>query len=326
MRHATTLIAEGLAAAVTHQYAILARRLPRALEGNRGAVHRVRVASRRLREALVVAAAAQAPGSAARLRREVRRLTRDFGPVREIDVVAEEFERVAPRHLWSRDRVAAVRRRLERERERRRAACAVRVGEIDDEALERRVEAVAAAIRARAADPQWWRGLAAHVISRADAVTGALAECGTLYAPERLHRLRIAIKKLRYAVECLCEDARPSVRRAARALADAQDRFGRLHDVQMLAAEVQAMAGAGRTALTAGFIEMADVLDRDCRQRHAALLTDLPSLKERVLALRADLAARLGEGRLPMAKATMPAAQDGRRPGGAPARTHRRHG
>lgn len=309
MGHATTTIAEALADAITHQRGVVAKRLSRARKGDVAAVHRARVASRRMREALLVATTVGAPGGVDRLRRDVRLVTRALGPVREIDVVIEEFGIAEQRHDWAADRVAAVRRRLEQERERRRADMADALEDLNRSWLRDRAKAAAAEISSQTSDRDqdaWWRALALHVIERTDDVLRAVEECGTLYAPDRLHRVRIAIKKLRYAVEFLCEQSRPAVRHASKVLKRAQKKFGHLHDVQMLLARIQSVATSGRrSALTPGFRAMVDALERDCRRIHGRLLPYFPKLTYSLLALRRDLTERLRQRRMPMAKASL---------------------
>jgi CHAD domain-containing protein len=306
MGHATTTIAEALAGAITGQRSIVAKRFSRARKGDAVAVHRGRVASRRMREALLVATTVGAPGSADRLRRDVRLVTRALGPVREVDVVIEEFELARERHSWPADRVAAVRRKLEQERERRRSEMAAAIDGLDRSWLRDRAKAAAADIAKGSTQKEWWRALASHVVERIDAVVEAIEECGTLYASDRLHRVRIAIKKLRYSVEFLCEQSRPEVRHAAKILRRAQRKFGHLHDVQMLLARIQAIAAGGRrSALTPGLRAMADAVERDARRIHARLLPYFPKLTYSLLALRRDLVTRLRQRRMPMAKARL---------------------
>src|SRR5947207_253069 len=77
-------------AALDKQLRILLRQLPRARRGGADDVHRARVATRRLREILPVAAHAADSRGCSRLARDVRRITRALGPVREIDVALKE--------------------------------------------------------------------------------------------------------------------------------------------------------------------------------------------------------------------------------------------
>ena len=71
----------------------LEKSLPAASRGDVEALHQARVASRRLREAFPLVAR---PSRARRLERQMRKLTRTLGPVRDLDVVLlilDEIER-----------------------------------------------------------------------------------------------------------------------------------------------------------------------------------------------------------------------------------------
>ena len=59
----------------------------------------------------------------------------------------------------------------------------------------------------------------------------ALDAAGTLYAPERLHAVRIAAKKLRYGLELRATPRGLPVGSFAAALKRVQDVLGRLHDL-----------------------------------------------------------------------------------------------
>src|SRR5688500_17803504 len=107
-------------------------------------------------------------------------------------------------------------------------------------------------------------------MQRAKSLSAALDEAGPVYAPERLHHVRIATKKLRYALE-IARDARVAAATPlVRVLKRHQERLGHLHDLQVLlkhVRETEASRGAGSRMndLTA----YADSLDRDCRRLHA---------------------------------------------------------
>src|SRR6185503_19473667 len=116
--HPTTTIADALADALSAHARALVKRAAAAVDGPVDAVRRARVASRRLRETLGILDDAGVRMGAGRAERDARAITRAFGPVREIDVAIEELVRGARRHGWPAD--AVVRRRLDRERDRRR--------------------------------------------------------------------------------------------------------------------------------------------------------------------------------------------------------------
>ena len=97
-----------------------------------------------------------------------------------------------------------------------------------------------------------------------------------MYLPERLHTVRIAVKKLRYAVELLIEaDGDRAGDRAAadlRALKRAQELLGRTHDVQTLVEQVRAtQASLTPPSVTVwrDLDTLVTTLEDDCRRLHA---------------------------------------------------------
>jgi CHAD domain-containing protein len=93
-----------------------------------------------------------------------------------------------------------------------------------------------------------------------------------MYLPGRLHVVRIALKKLRYAVELSSEAGRAIDPANLRALKRWQDLLGRLHDIQVLidrVRQVQASSGSSNLATRGGFDALVGALEADCRQLHA---------------------------------------------------------
>ena len=303
MGHATTTIASGLAAALARQHDALARRWSAAKSGQVKAVHRGRVASRRLREALSVIDAAYRHSHAGKLARTVRRLTRALGPVREIDVALVELDRASRRHGWTDSLAGVIRRRLGQERERRAKRMAAKVAKQDRRRVRDEIRVLAARV-SEADDRLWQSSLAARIVRRARAVLEASAAAGTIYAPDRLHALRITIKKLRYALELLPPTSAFDVAETIRVLKRAQRRFGTLHDLQVLTAQVQAIdAVARRSYEHAALMAAIEDLERDCRQIHAQALAVMPKVEERARLVRRELGVRRRGRRLAMAKA-----------------------
>jgi CHAD domain-containing protein len=150
-------------------------------------------------------------------------------------------------------------------------------------------------------------------VRRARAVSAASAAIGTIYVPERLHALRIAIKKLRYALELLPAMPGLDVADTLKLLTRAQRRFGSLHDIQVLTAEVQTIDTAQRRAADhAALSAAAEALERDCRQIHAEALALVPEVEASARLIRRELGARRRGRRLAMAKARLEAKAQGR--------------
>jgi CHAD domain-containing protein len=249
--------------------------LPTALEGDVSAVHRARVASRRLREVLAPMRGLLGDGAAERARLEVRRVTRALGPVRELDVAIALFDELAARHALDPSARVAVVRAMTRDRDRaqrrmraaltprRRERLAATLGDLQDASGPDTATRLLAAVNAR-------------VVRRGRRVRQALERAGALYVPERLHQVRIAVKQLRYALEVAGDlrRGRPSAR--VTQLRRIQDLLGRAHDLHVLAERVRQVQSAvvrmSRTT-AAGLGALADVLDDDCRTVHAAFMS-----------------------------------------------------
>ena len=271
-----------LSRAVSAQAKALWAEFPAATRGDTRAVHRARVATRRLREALGVARAIAPGEDVARTAREVRRITRALGPVRELDVVLAALTEEPRPVIGTRDAFAFATRRLEALRVARRAELAAAIAAVDRPWLVQRLAAIPRALDATPAHLEWARVLEDRISHRARRVAKALGRCGTMYAPDRLHRARLAIKKLRYTLE-LAADAKLAVAGggAIEALRVAQGRFGRLHDLQVLGGHVERLAGeVGRAALGKPLVRLATAVERACREEHAAMLPLLPPLAE----------------------------------------------
>jgi CHAD domain-containing protein len=98
-----------------------------------------------------------------------------------------------------------------------------------------------------------------------------------LYAPERLHAVRIAVKQLRYALE-VAADLRRTTRSATslRQLRAVQEMLGRAHDLHVLADHVRRVEGQLVTRSRPAARDLrrfARRIDDECRQLHASFLS-----------------------------------------------------
>ena len=133
-----------------------------------------------------------------------------------------------------------------------------------------------------------------------------MTDAGALYLPERLHVVRIAVKKLRYALELSVELAGLKTDADLRALKRTQKVLGRMHDVQMLIERVRAVQASLAPPNVTVWREL-DVLmtslEDECRMLHArymrgretlAALADLLSARPHTPMPRAATAQRAG--------------------------------
>jgi triphosphatase len=266
--------------------------LPALRKGDSEALHQARVALRRLRAAISLFADVVRDQQTEAIKNELKWITSEFGPAREMDVLwaradatsKETQELVADAEL---DGLPALEDELAHRRQRafRRARAAVesarfRMLLIDlaawievgewlnmDDPLQRLERETAIERFAGAELERRWQ----KILKRGR----TLRELD----PRRRHKLRIAVKKIRYASEFFADvfPGGKSVRRQKaflKRLKPVQDCLGELNDITVdqhltsdLAAEPARRNGGGKTAFAAGLLSgyeqarLADVLD-----------------------------------------------------------------
>lgn len=252
---------------------------PDFLAGETVALHKARVASRRIREALPVLGVHAPPAKVKKLGRKMRALTQYLGPIRELDVELEMIEKGAADDDAAGSALALVRREVAARRQALRAQLKDHKPVSDLKKLLKRLEKVAKHKDEHEQDNR--ATLAARLVRRGKELRSALEDVGPLYAPDRIHGVRVAAKKLRYALEIADDAGQGGVKPLLKVMKREQDRLGHLHDLEALlkhvrAAEVSPRAGAQLTDLTA----FADTLERDCRRLHAEFVEARDALAE----------------------------------------------
>jgi CHAD domain-containing protein len=253
----------------------LTRNLPSAREGDVNAVHRTRVASRRVREALPLLDGRLASGKLDKVRRQTRRITRALGNVRELDVARELLGRIQPSGPAEQLAVDRVTEHLVREREAMRETMLERLREVKPDKIARRIAELNESVPPADEGRRWQAALSTRVTVRARRLTKAMNHAGLLYLPDRLHAVRVAAKKLRYALELGDESGVAPAGAALKLLKSTQDLLGNLHDVEVLMSHVRsvrAQVGADQMALADALDGLIARLERDCRDLHAQYL------------------------------------------------------
>ncbi|HEX3703786.1 MAG TPA: CHAD domain-containing protein [Vicinamibacterales bacterium] len=266
-------------------------------QGDVNAVHRTRVASRRLRELLPILELDH--DVADKLGRRLRKVTSRLGTVRELDVLLMLIDEV---HELGRHDAPALKRVADdvaRERTRARRKLLGHKTIVDElsriaDKLDRSVNALKAAEQDQLAGPSKARGwrwaLDARIARRAEALRDAVADAGAVYLPDRLHDVRIAVKKLRYALEIAAEATGARTTPDLRALEHAQTLLGRIHDRQVLTdrvRQVQASLAPPNIAVWRELDALTASLEDSCRRLHARYMRDrdgLEALADRVAA------------------------------------------
>lgn len=286
MAYRSTLMRQGPAATLDQVIATFLANLRQARLGRVRGIHDARVASRRLRELL----RALAPGRAADvrgLRRDIRRLGRAMGLVREIDVSLDLMATHPLTASWPRAVSVRIQRELGIARTSRQDAMARRITRVDLADLRTRLRALSrafAASRPKSSDA----AIAARRRVRAKTFHSAIDRAGTVYTPALLHAVRIAAKKLRYNLEWSRAASGPALSAQLEELKGAQQLLGELQDAYMLEVALRRIAAQPALdrstvrALNAGAVRLEAV----CRERHAQFVKLIPRLE----ALATDLA------------------------------------
>jgi CHAD domain-containing protein len=252
-------------------------------DGSVSAIHRTRVASRRLREVLPVLRLDT--DVATKLNRRLRKVTRRLGRARELDVLIllidelTESRRHSERalslikdevllarartgaHLTTKDTAGTLRRLT-----RKLGKTLKRLEESENTAAEARV--VRSSIDAR-------------LTERAEALKSAISNAGGVYLPERLHAVRISLKKLRYGLELRAEVSAEPDNTDLRTLKRGQRLLGRMHDLQVLINRVRRMQAALTPPDVIVWRELDALvmsLENSCRRLHARYMRERPLL------------------------------------------------
>jgi CHAD domain-containing protein len=259
----------------------LEKNLPAAAKGNPAALHQARVASRRIREALPLVSPG---GRAKRLERQVRKITQALGPVRDLDVALQILDDIEKSGGASRAAVTRLRQTVERERQLLRADMKRRLERCDLDKLRKR--ALGAARRSGGAkalrrDPQRLVRAQQRAARRAERLRAAIETATGIYLPDRLHEVRIAVKKLRYALELVRELSSSRATAKLRTLKNTQDLLGRMRDLEVLIARtrgVQGAPGAPNLKLSGELDRLVRRFENECRQLHGHYMSSRQSL------------------------------------------------
>jgi CHAD domain-containing protein len=123
----------------------------------------------------------------------------------------------------------------------------------------------------------WLSAMGARVARRATDLRSSIEAAGTVYAPERLHDVRIALKKLRYATEVLAETRGQRTTPAIGALRSAQDLLGRLQDRHVLIERAQSLEASAPLPVRPADDDLRALawgLETECRRLHAQYMRD----------------------------------------------------
>jgi CHAD domain-containing protein len=283
--------------------------LPGLEQGDVTSLHRARVTSRRLRE-LLPTFQLEHPAAVKKLCRRLRKVTTRLGTVRELDVLLLLVDEL---HVSRRDRSSAVGRvgvAVAKKRDEARRRLLERLPIAEMRRIARKLGGVADELdladeSGSKAEARSWRWVVeARIAQRATRLMTAMNHAGAMYVPDRLHAVRIAIKKLRYALELSTAVAGQKTAVTLRALTRSQDLLGRVHDLQVLidrVRKVQASLAPPNLTVWRELDALVNSLEDDCRRLHARYMHARDPLAAMVARL-ADIQGRSVPARSPQTR------------------------
>jgi CHAD domain-containing protein len=262
-------------------------------DGDVDGIHDARVATRRLRAALPLLGSGRFRGSSDDVVSTVKALGRALGKARDKDEALRLVGDIEGRSPSTAPAAAVLRARLlpEQVRQRRRLIKTLEATDVDGLAELRETVQIAISRERR---QRWGRGsqprIAAAIAGGAEILAQRIDHASGVYFPNRAHKVRVAIKKLRYAVELLDENEqirKPSVR----ALRSAQDALGQARDRGVLLERLTSLAEDEDIPAAR---ELTRVLEAESR----TIFETYRAMRPALLAVCADLAAwsRRGAG------------------------------
>jgi CHAD domain-containing protein len=280
---------------------VFVRRARHLHEGTVEAVHETRVASRRLRE--VIPLVGLDPDTSGKLSQRLSKVTRRLGQVREFDVLMLTIDELIRDDRYSSRALMDVGADVAKARAAAREHVATKLTRHKIDKLVTRLRRAAKLVesnddrsrrpRVRGPKRAWLSVLETRVALRANAVRSTIEIASTSYVPLRLHDVRIALKKLRYAAELLAEARHQRTTPDLDALRSAQDLLGHLHDLEVLLARANGLHASAPPSDFAGSHQLASListLEEDCRRLHARYMHDRAQLMA--------IASRMGTTRL----------------------------
>jgi CHAD domain-containing protein len=256
---------------IRQRLSALARELPSASGGNVNAIHQARVATRRVRAALPIVTR----GSRRRkLKKSFTRVTRALGGVRELDVAVLTLDELVSDPSVPTEGLVQLRGILQEERQRLYSEMNAILQHVDLDRLQRKTLAAAerdAEHDSEQSDLKRLKSVIKRAGKRALDLQAAIENAGNIYLADRLHQVRIAVKKLRYVLEIARELSRSRASARIRMLKNVQDLLGRMHDLEVLITRIRALQGSERAPtlkISADLDRLVRRLETECRQLH----------------------------------------------------------
>ena len=262
----------------------LRENLPGVLDGSVAGIHDARIATRRIRELLPLLGDPKRRKHIQDLGDRFKRLGRSLGRVRDADVRVALLATLETRMPHAAPALVVLRQQREQERldllrkliRKLERLEAVRLIEMLDEHHYTFPAPLGFGVRGGGS---WRHDLRYTLRERAGAAREAIDHATGVYFPNRAHAVRIALKKLRYAMEIAHETGFGDRSGAVRELKKAQDVLGDLHDRQELIDNLVECAGDG-AEVAAQISLLKQVIDAEIHDLHGKYLVRRHELQE----------------------------------------------
>jgi CHAD domain-containing protein len=209
-----------------------------------------------------------------KLKKSFTRLTRALGGVRELDVAILTLDELVSDVSVPKEGLEQLRAILQEERQHQYTEMNAILQHVDLDRLQRRTLAAVARATERdseQSDLKRLKSVVRRAGKRAFDLQAAIENAGNIYLADRLHQVRIAVKKLRYILEIARELSRSRASARIRLLKNVQDLLGRMHDLEVLITRIRALQGSDRAPtlkVSADLDRLVRRLEMECRQLH----------------------------------------------------------
>ena len=256
--------------------------LPGIREGQDEAIHDARVATRRVRETLVLSGADLGGEQLSHAAEVIQRAGVALGEARDPDVILDLLRGIEDRVSAAAPLIATLRRHTARAQQTARRRLIKEIETLDLCELPRLVARAQrwGRFKLPLGHTAWRDRLRSHIGERAADVRRSMLHASGVYFPNRSHAARLAMKKLRYALELAQDTGAWRTPRAIRRLRKAQDVLGQAHDREVLLERLKALAQQDASADRAAVESLVAVLE-----------AEILALYRRYLGMRSDVTA-----------------------------------
>jgi CHAD domain-containing protein len=298
----------GPSSVITRTVHDLLIQLPPLRDGEEEAIHQARVAIRRLREAVALRNDDDEDRSFEQLESRLAHAFKALGRARDADIAQRLVAHMEERFPLAPTMIGQLRSSVAQSRQETRRKMIKTLEAVQADFIPQQlVGTLRATPRFFNRGGGWHSKLRMHVARRAGDLHVAIAHASGVYFRNRCHAARVAIKRLRYALELATTTGTMKVPRAMKILKKAQEALGDAHDREVLLLRVQDLPDADGKAARIESRALEQFIRGEIQEAHARYLAarfdllDICEVCERVPR------SRIGVGAIAAASLALPA-------------------